>query len=226
VTAVEALLRWHDPDRGLLSPSVFLPVLESTGLIQEVGDWVFKHAIDDGVRWQVLGMAPVRIGVNVSAQQIYRRGFLPRCLEQIDRWAGRTATCGLDIEVTEAALLQDLESARVVLPALRAAGARVVVNDFGVGDASLALLTKVPLDVLKIDRSVIRGIPEDSQCVALATAGIAAARSFGFDAVAVGVEKPSQLELLRELGCGAWQGYLYGRPVTARALERLLTSLR
>jgi EAL domain-containing protein (putative c-di-GMP-specific phosphodiesterase class I) len=100
------------------------------------------------------------------------------------------------------------------------------LNDFGVGDASLSLLTKIPVDVLKIDRSVIRGLPEESQSVALVTASIEAAKSFGIDVVAVGVEKPSQLEALKRLGCGAWQGYLHGRPATARTVELLLASLR
>jgi EAL domain-containing protein (putative c-di-GMP-specific phosphodiesterase class I) len=177
------------------------------------------------MRWQVLGMAPVRVAVNVSARQLHRHGFLERCLEYLDCWRGRTATCGLDLEVTESALLQDIDNARSVLPALRAAGVRVVLNDFGVGDASLGLLTKVSVDALKIDRSVIRGLPEDSRCRALASASIAVARSFGLDTVAVGLEKPAQLDLLRDLGCGAWQGYLHGRPATARALEGLLASL-
>lgn len=226
VTAVEALLRWHDPDRGLLSPTVFLPVLECTGLVHAVGEWVFKHAVDDGMRWQTLGLAPVRVSVNVSAQQIYRPSFLDQCLEYLERWSARTAACGIDLEVSEAAILQDIDRACETLQKFRSARVRIVLNDFGAGDASLGLLSKVPLDGLKIDRSVIRGLPEDSQSMALATASIEAAKSFGIGVVAVGVEKPSQLDLLRRLGCGAWQGYLHGRPAPARTLERLLTSLR
>jgi diguanylate cyclase (GGDEF)-like protein len=222
IESVEALLRWHDPGEGLMHPALFLPVLESSGMIVQVGEWALQEAVKDCRRWQTLGLGPVRVAVNVSVQQVRRRTFVEQVL-------AATAQCeadgfGVDLEITETGLLHDMEGASRKLRELRAARMRIAIDDFGTGYSSLGLLSKLPVDILKIDRSFISGLPADRASVTLVSSIIGLASAFNLAVVAEGVETPGQLELLRRLRCNFSQGYLHSRPVPAADLERMLAT--
>lgn len=220
IDGVEALLRWNDPQAGLTLPARFLPVLESSGLIVAVGDWVLRQATEDCRRWTRMGLGPLRIAVNVSAQQIRRRTFVENCL--VAASACNTGGYGLDLEITETGLLHDVEGASRKLRELRTAGMRVAIDDFGTGYSSLGLLSKLPVDLLKIDRTFISGLPEDPASGTLVSSIIGLASAFNLITIAEGVETEEQLELLRKLKCNHSQGFLHARPVPAEQLEKML----
>ncbi|MGH8148770.1 MAG: bifunctional diguanylate cyclase/phosphodiesterase [Steroidobacteraceae bacterium] len=221
IDAVEALLRWNDPDSGIVAPGRFLHVLEATGLILPVGDWVLTRAVEDCERWSRLGIAPLRVGVNVSAVQLRQRAFLGKVLELAARLV-RSSGFGLDLEITESTLLQDPDGAGRMLRELRAAGIRIALDDFGTGYSSLGLLSKLPVDVLKIDHSFTRGIPHDAPSVAIVDTVLRLASAFHLKTVVEGVETAAQLEAVRAMRCDRWQGYLHGPPVPAHVIEREL----
>jgi EAL domain-containing protein (putative c-di-GMP-specific phosphodiesterase class I) len=222
IESVEALLRWEDPERGLVAPAQFLPVLESTGLIVAVGDWVLRQAVRDCRRWARMGLGPVRVGVNASALQLRRLTFV----EQVLRVAGTLPQdCpgyGIDIEITETALLQDLEGTSVKLRQLRTAGIRIALDDFGTGYSSLGLLSHLPVDILKIDRSFVAGLPHTRASITLAGTIISLASAFDLLTVGEGVETPEQLAVLGGMHCDLSQGFLHARPLPAAELERML----
>ena len=220
VDGVEALLRWQDPERGLVFPGQFLGVLESSGMIVAVGEWVLRQAAEDCLRWQRMGLGPLRIAVNVSAQQIRRRSFVEQVLAAAQPCL--VDGCGIDLEITETGLLHDVEGASRKLRQLRTAGLRIALDDFGTGYSSLGLLSKLPVDLVKIDRSFITGLPEDNASVTLVSSVIGLASAFGLKVVAEGVETEGQLAMLRRMGCNQSQGYLHSRPVPAEQLEQLL----
>jgi diguanylate cyclase (GGDEF)-like protein len=220
IEGVEALLRWQDPQQGLVYPGQFLPVLESSGMIVAVGEWVLRQAAEDCLRWHRAGLAPLRVAVNVSAQQIRRRTFVSQVLEAAQSCLAEG--CGIDLEITETGLLHDVERASRKLRELRAAGLRIALDDFGTGYSSLGLLSKLPVDLVKIDRSFITGLPEDKASVTLVSSVIGLASAFGLKVVAEGVETEGQLGMLKQLGCNQSQGYLHSRPVPAEQFEQLL----
>jgi diguanylate cyclase (GGDEF)-like protein len=224
IEGVEALLRWQDPERGLVFPGQFLPVLESSGMIVTVGEWVLRQAAEDCLRWRRAGLGPLRIAVNVSAQQIRRRSFVEQVLAAAQPCLGDG--CGIDLEITETGLLHDVEGASRKLRELRTAGLRVALDDFGTGYSSLGLLSKLPVDLVKIDRSFITGLPQDKASVTLVSSVIGLASAFGLRVVAEGVETQGQLEILRAMGCNQSQGYLHSRPVAAEQFEKLLREQR
>jgi diguanylate cyclase (GGDEF)-like protein len=224
IEGVEALLRWQDPERGLVFPGQFLPVLESSGMIVTVGEWVLRQAAEDCLRWRRAGLGPLRIAVNVSAQQIRRRSFVEQVLAAAQACLGDG--CGIDLEITETGLLHDVEGASRKLRELRTAGLRVALDDFGTGYSSLGLLSKLPVDLVKIDRSFITGLPQDKASVTLVSSVIGLASAFGLRVVAEGVETQGQLEILRAMGCNQSQGYLHSRPVAAEQFEKLLREQR
>jgi diguanylate cyclase (GGDEF)-like protein len=220
IEGVEALLRWQDPERGLVLPGRFLSVLESSGMIVSVGEWVLRQAAEDCLRWCRTGVGPVRVAVNVSAQQVRRRTFVEQVLAAAQPCLGER--CGIDLEITETGLLHDVEGASRKLRELRAAGVRVALDDFGTGYSSLGLLSKLPVDLVKIDRSFITGLPEDKASVTLVSSVIGLASAFGLKVVAEGVETEGQLGMLRDMGCDQSQGYLHSRPLPSEQLESLL----
>jgi diguanylate cyclase (GGDEF)-like protein len=221
ITGVEALLRWQDPDRGLIAPGLFLPTLESTGLIAPVGDWALTQAARDARRWRELRLAPLRVAVNAAAMQLRRRDFASKVL---DAAAGLPAEegWGLDIEVVEGALLEDSAWCVRSLRLLRSAGVHVAIDDFGTGYSSLSRLSQLPVDTLKIDRYFTSRIPEDKGSCTLVTTIIGLARAFNMTSVAEGVETPDQLGFLRHAGCNESQGYLHSKPLPATQLDALL----
>jgi diguanylate cyclase (GGDEF)-like protein len=221
IDAAEALLRWRDPTLGLVLPGRFLAVLESSGMIVPLGNWALLKAVEDLERWHQGGCAPIRVGVNVSAQQLKQREFLHGLLGLAERLAP-LAGFGLDIEITETTLLQDLEGTSAKLSELRKAGIRVALDDFGTGYSSLGLLSKLPVDVLKIDRSFVRGLPEDAASVTLVASIVELASAFDLITVAEGVETAEQLAGLRALRCSHSQGFLHSAAVPTRELAQML----
>jgi diguanylate cyclase (GGDEF)-like protein/PAS domain S-box-containing protein len=220
VECVEALLRWNDPQKGLVMPGYFLSALESSGMIVKVGTWVLERAVQDCRRWRSTHLGPVRVAVNVSAVQLHRPSFVHDTLRIV---AGlESQGYGLDIEITETTLLQDLDAVSMKLGELRAAGMRVALDDFGTGYSSLALLAKLPVDLLKIDRSFIMGLPTQSASVALVSNITRLANAFGLLTVAEGVETAEQLEMLREFGCSLFQGSLCSMGIPVDEFELLL----
>jgi EAL domain-containing protein (putative c-di-GMP-specific phosphodiesterase class I) len=224
IDAVEALLRWHDPDEGLMHPALFLPVLESSGMIVPVGEWALHEAVKDCKRWHAMGLGPIRVAVNVSVQQVRRRTFVEHVLAAAAEATSRGF--GVDLEITETGLLHDMEGASRKMRELRAAGMRIAIDDFGTGYSSLGLLSKLPVDILKVDRSFISGLAGDRASVTLVSSIIGLASAFNLTVVAEGVETLGQLEQLRRLKCNYSQGYLHSRPVAAAEIERMLAAQR
>jgi diguanylate cyclase (GGDEF)-like protein len=221
VVGVEALLRWMDPVRGMLAPGAFLPILESTGLIVSVGEWALMQAAEDCKRWERLGFPPVRVAVNAAPVQLRRRDFAAKVIDAATGLAGDQGW-GLDIEITEGALLDDSGWTVRTLRVLRSAGVQVAIDDFGTGYSSLSRLSQLPVDTLKIDRSFTSRLPEPSGYTLVSTI-IGLARSFNMTTVAEGVETREQLTVLARAGCDESQGYLHSRPVAAQEFELLLS---
>ncbi len=220
IDGVEALLRWNDPERGLVSPAEFLPILESTGMIIAVGEWALAQAASDCQQWKAAGLRPVRVAVNCSPLQLRRSGFVQQVLDALDGWD--FDGWGIDVEITES-LLIDPDSPEVQkLRTLRDAGVRVAIDDFGTGYSSLSRLAALPIETLKIDRSFIMGLPGDRAAARLVPTIISLARAFDLITVAEGVETSEQLEFLTRAGCDQSQGYLHARPLPATDMAALL----
>jgi PAS domain S-box-containing protein/diguanylate cyclase (GGDEF)-like protein len=212
IDGVEALLRW--PGAKSVPPNVFVPVLESLGLIEEVGDWVIVEAVTKTAGW--MNDRPFRVAANVSPLQLGREDFAERVLAAIDA-VGADAR-RLEIEVTESSLMSDPRRASASLARLRESGVTVAIDDFGTGHSSLRVLARLPIDVLKIDRSFVRDLTTNRNNRLIVQTTIGLARSLGLKTVAEGVETVEQLQLLKSLGCSNVQGYLVSRPAAASDL--------
>ena len=221
IASVEALLRWNDGENGLMAPTLFLPILESAGLMSAVGAWVVRQAAADCRAWRSVGRSPIRVAVNVSPPELRRRNFSREILTGIGDLAG-DSEWGVDIEITEGALFGDSSSCVHSLRLLRAAGVRVAIDDFGTGFSSLGRLSELPVDTLKIDRFFTSRLPGDRKSCTLVTTIIGLAHAFDMTTVAEGVETQAQLDYLIREGCDESQGYLHSRPLPREALERLL----
>ncbi len=222
IVGAEALLRWHDPVLGHVSPAQFIPVAEATGLILPLSDWVLETACQQIAAWTQAG-TPLRVAVNFSVQQ-FRQRNLP---EQVRAALARTGAQAqwLDIEITESVAMTQPEQAREQLHALVGLGCGVALDDFGTGYSSLAYLKALPVSKLKIDKSFMDGIPDDASDATISRAIIALAHSLGMTLVAEGVETDAQLAFLRQFGCEVYQGWLFGKAMTAADLtERLRAS--
>ena len=223
LAGAEALIRWNDPERGLVPPGLFIPILEETGLIYDVGRWALGQALADNQRWRRAGHAPLRVAVNVSFLQRRHRSFVAEVREALafDPAAG----AGLELEITESMVMEDVEHSRSSLHALREMGITIAIDDFGTGFSSLSYLATLPADTLKIDRSFIMGMDTGPQGQALVSAIINMGHSLGLKVVAEGVETDEQCGRLALLGCDEIQGYLLSRPVAAEVFEaRFLAS--
>ncbi|HUP91822.1 MAG TPA: EAL domain-containing protein [Solimonas sp.] len=217
LTGGEALIRWDDPLTGQVPPGRFIQVLEETGLIQEVGRWALRQAIEDNLRWRAAGHPPVRIAVNVSPQQLRNRGFI-RELEQaigIDP----NAAAGLELEITESLIMEDVRHGIATLQAIRAMGITIAIDDFGTGFSSLSYLARLPVDALKIDRSFVDDMTTGAQGLALMSTIINLAHALKLRVVAEGVEAEDQSRLLRLLNCDEMQGFLLSPGVPAAVFE-------
>jgi EAL domain-containing protein (putative c-di-GMP-specific phosphodiesterase class I) len=219
VVGVEALLRWQHPDLGLVSPADFIPLLEETGLIVPVGEWVLQTACEQLRNWQAEGLK-LRMAVNISPRQFHTPG-LPAVVERILGTLGCRPE-NLELEITENAILQDAAATADTFQALRALGVKIAIDDFGTGYSSLSYLRRFPVNTLKIDRAFVRDVPGDADDSAIVAAIIALAQSLKLDVIAEGVETDAQREFLQVRGCRLMQGFLFSRPSTAAQLTPLL----
>ena len=219
MVGLEALIRWQQPELGLTPPTKFIPLLEETGLILEVGAWALRRAALDHRKWSDSGLKPPKIAVNVSAIQLRRRDFV-KTVEQAIAQAG--APGAIDLEITESVVMEDVLSSITRLHELRRLGVSVAIDDFGTGYSSLAYLARLPAETLKIDRSFVKAMDQDPTARTLVATIISLAHSLRLKVVAEGVETEQQAEILRELQCDQMQGYLFGKPLPAEALAKLL----
>jgi diguanylate cyclase (GGDEF)-like protein/PAS domain S-box-containing protein len=224
VVAVEALVRWQHPDRGLLDPMEFIPVAEDSGLIAPLGRWVLEAACREGAELQKRfpRAEPLALCVNTSAHQIADAAF-PAEVAAIARRSG-LAPGSLALEITETVLMEEAHAPVTVLAQLRDYGLRLMLDDFGTGYSSLGYLKRFPLDVVKVDRSFIAGLGRDEEDSAIVAAVISMAHTLGLTVVAEGVERREQVEQLRRLGCDRVQGRLLARPLPAAELEALMAA--
>jgi diguanylate cyclase (GGDEF)-like protein len=210
LVGVEALMRWRSPRLGVVTPRDFIPIMEETGLIVEAGAWALRQACIDRSRWLERRLAAPRIAVNVSAIQLRHDGFV-RTFTDVLRRAG--AEPGIDVEVTESLLLEDVEENIKKLSQIRELGVHIALDDFGTGYSSLSYLAKLPVATLKIDRSFVLGMVDDPGATALVSTIISLARSLKLETVAEGVESEEQAKILRLLQCDQMQGYLISQPL-------------
>lgn len=217
VCGAEALIRWNDPETGLVPPGHFIPLLEETGLILEVGRWALRQAAKDHLRWAFAGFAPVRIAVNVSPLQLRHRDFVAdvAAVLAIDP----RAAAGLELEITESVIMEDVGRNIASLEAIRAMGVTIAIDDFGTGYSSLNYLSKLPVDTLKIDRYFVNDMTTGPQGLSLVQTIINLAHSLGLKVVAEGVETEEQRRLLRLLNCEQMQGFLFSKPMAAEEFE-------
>lgn len=223
VTSAEALIRWNDPRTGLVPPGKFIPILEETGLILEVGRWALHKAIADNLRWRKAGLPTIRIAVNVSALQLHSQGFVAEIKQAIA--IDVHAAQGLELEITESMLMKDIQHNISSLQAIRAMGITVAIDDFGTGFSSLSYLSKLPVDTLKIDRSFVIEMTTGPEGLALVSTIIDLAHAFKLKVVAEGVETEEQSRLLRLLGCDEMQGYLLSKAVPCEQFEAQFLAL-
>ena len=221
IVGAEALLRWHDPVLGHVSPARFIPVAEATGLILPLSDWVLETACRQIAAWALAG-TPLRVAVNVSAQQFRQHDLTEKVRTTLARTGAQAQW--LDIEITESVAMTQPEKAREQLNALVALGCGVALDDFGTGYSSLAYLKALPVSKLKIDKSFMDGIPQDASDAAISRAIIALAHSLSLTLVAEGVETDAQLAFLRQYGCEVYQGWLFAKALPASDLTARLAS--
>ena len=219
-TGVEALVRWQDPQRGLIAPVEFIPLAEEIGLITAVGEWVLTCACKQNFDWQHAGLPPVRVSVNLSGHQLTSPGFtgvLRRTLH-----ATGLAPCWLELEITESSLMENLDASIATLREIRAMGVSMSIDDFGTGYSSLSRLKKLPVDTLKIDQSFINHVTDEGDDAMIVSAIIALAHNMGLDVVAEGVTQVAQARFLTQKQCTTMQGYLFSRPITAGEVPAFL----
>ena len=221
IVGMEALLRWENPELGNISPYEFIPIVENNGLIVEIGEWVLKTACTQAQAWQDAGFPPLRLGVNLSPRQFQKDSFVPM-VESVLRATGFSAK-HLELELTETLLMQNLDDTMKILNALCDMGITLSVDDFGTGYSSLSYLKRFPLTTLKIDRSFVNGIPNDSDNMAITKAIIAMAHSLKLLVIAEGVEDEQQLAYLCEQGCDEFQGYFFHKPLPVPEFTQVLT---
>ena len=222
ISGAEALARWRHPERGLVEANEFLPVAEEAGLIAEIDEWVQRQAFDRVARWQANGHVDCRLSVNASAQQLDQAAFVRRFHQAID--AAGLSPEAVTLEITENALMHDVQLVVPKLRHLRRWGIRVAIDNFGTGYSSLDHLRRLPIDALKIDRGFVeevRSAPRDTRALD-AIAGIA--QGLGLDLLADGIENDDQLDYLRTLGCREGQGFVFDEPITADAMAALLAA--
>ena len=215
---LEALIRWDEPGQGLIPPNQFIPLLEETGLIVEVGKWVIAQAHWQYQEWAARGLAPPRIAVNVSPLQMREINFVNHVLHIL----AQADPSEIEIEITESMLMDDLDDNIEKLKLLRAAGIMVAIDDFGTGYSSLSYIARLPIDTLKIDRSFVINMASNGNQYQLVSTIISLAHALKLKVVAEGVETAAQAMLLKQLSCDQIQGFLYSRPLPARAIDAML----
>ena len=223
VCGMEALLRWNDPEHGLIAPGEFIPLAEETGLILPIGEWVLAEALQQNRAWQQAGRPLLPVSVNLSPRQ-FRQKDLVETLRRVLVDTGQPARL-LELEITETTLMHDIEETRARLHEIAAMGVRLSVDDFGTGYSSLSYLKRFPVHKLKVDQSFVRDLTVDPEDAAIAAAIVGLARSLGLDILAEGVETREQLDVLLGLGCEKFQGFLFSRPLPPAATEGVFRPL-
>jgi EAL domain-containing protein (putative c-di-GMP-specific phosphodiesterase class I) len=220
IVGLEALIRWNQPEQGLILPASFIPLLEESGLILEVGTWVLHQAMTDYRDWIEKGLNVPSIAVNVSPHQLLHPDFIAELEDALSPQSARRAP--LDIEITEGVLLEKTEEVINKLHWIRSMGVQVAIDDFGTGYSSLRYLAHLPIDTLKIDRSFVTAMTEDADDMAIVSSIIALAHGLDLNVVAEGVDTEEQRKLLRLLRCDQMQGFLCGAAVAKDELEEIL----
>ncbi|MFZ5375741.1 MAG: EAL domain-containing protein, partial [Campylobacterota bacterium] len=219
IVGAEALIRWNDPHRGVISPDQFIPIAEETGLIREIGEWVLGEVCAQGKVWLDKGHR-ITLALNLSAHQVRYQNIVV-LVEEALRKTGYDPK-RLELELTESTLMERQEEAVAMLHALRAHGIRLAIDDFGTGYSSLSYLKRFPIDVLKIDKSFVDDLPYDPDDMAIVTAIVAMGQALGFQVLAEGCEREEQIAFLKEKGCTLYQGYYKSPPLKAAEFEKLL----
>jgi EAL domain-containing protein (putative c-di-GMP-specific phosphodiesterase class I) len=220
IVGVEALIRWRNPELGMVSPADFIPLAEETGLIIPIGEWVLRTACAQIRAWRDAGLTPVPVAVNLSAKQFHQQNIceiVARTLREHDveaRW--------LELEITESAAMQNAEATSAALHRLKAIGVRIAIDDFGTGYSSLSYLKRFPIDSLKIDRSFVTELPGNQDDASIAQAVITMGHALRLKIIAEGVENEAQLDFLAANACDEMQGYYFFRPIPADACTALL----
>ncbi len=220
VVGVEALLRWQHPERGDISPVEFIPVAESTGLIMPIGEWVLRTACQQARAWQDAGLQPVRVAINLSAVQFRHKNLHETITQALTD--SRLDPRWLEVELTESLIMKDVRTTIETLQNLHELGVQISIDDFGTGYSSLSYLTRFPINKIKLDKSFVRDV-DKKDGAAIAHTVITLGHSLNMKVMAEGVETVEQLRFLREHGCNEVQGYYFGRPMPASAIERMLT---
>ncbi len=216
ICGLEALIRWKDPEHGLLPPNEFIPMLEETGMIIEAGMWAVQQAITDSLAWQRKGLAPPKIAVNVSPLQLHQHDFVQMLRKTVN---GHRF---IELEIAENLIMQDIEVNLRKLNTLRAMDIEIAIDDFGTGYSSLSYLAKLPVNALKIDRGFIANMTDNSEDMSVVSTIISLAHSLNMRVIAEGVEKDEQHNVLRMLNCNEMQGFLFSPAVSAEKIEKLL----
>lgn len=222
ICGMEALIRWHHPRLGLISPTQFIPIAEETGLISQIGEWVLRSACIQTKDWLDRGLPPLKVSVNLSARQFVKKDLV-QSVEKILEETGLPPH-QLELELTESLIMHNAELFISTLRNLKALGILLAVDDFGTGFSSLSYLKRFPIDCLKIDRSFVHDVSEDSDSSAIARAVIHLGHSMGLKVIAEGVETPAELAFMREHKCDELQGYFFSEPLVTEEFERILVS--
>jgi diguanylate cyclase (GGDEF)-like protein/PAS domain S-box-containing protein len=222
IIGMEALVRWEDPETGLVPPDRFIPAAEESGLILPIGEWVLQTACNQALAWQQAGFKPMKMSVNLSSHQFRQHGFIQAVQRALD--SSRLSPQHLELEMTESVIMQQVNKTIADLKKLKDFGLCLAIDDFGTGYSSMNYLKRFPLDTLKIDRSFVKDISTDTSDAAIVKAIIALAKSLDLITIAEGVEMEAQLSFLREMGCDHIQGYFFSRPLPVNELEQFLTT--
>ncbi len=220
IIGTEALLRWNDPETGLIPPARFIPIAEENGMIIPIGEWVLREACRQNAAWRSMGLPHIVMSVNLSAVQ-FRSSNLGETIMRILHQSGLEAS-GLELEITEGVIMQSADTTVALLNMLKEQGLKLTIDDFGTGYSSLSYLKRFPIDRLKIDQSFVRDITTDSDDAAIVSTIISMARNLKMNVIAEGVETAEQLDFLRQHGCDEMQGYYFSRPVDADKIAALL----
>ncbi len=220
ILGFEALMRWQDPESGMVPPAQFIPLMEQTGLILEAGRWALFQVARDCSTWSAAGIKPPRVAVNVSPIQLRQKDFLTTMVEAAHK--SKEAGALLDVEITESTIMTNVDAIIPILQSIRGLAVGIAVDDFGTGYSSLAYVARLPIQDLKIDRSFIVGMTQDEDSLAIVRSIVSLAHSLRLNVVAEGVETEEQAAILLELGCDEMQGYLISRPVPSEQVPELL----
>jgi EAL domain-containing protein (putative c-di-GMP-specific phosphodiesterase class I) len=220
LVGLEALIRWNDPELGLVPPGKFIPLMEETGIILQAGRWALKRAVTDIQSWRAKGYSASRVAVNVSQVQLRQPNFVQSVLQALEGF-GDTEPL-LDLEITESMVMQNLDATVQALQTLRGAGVETSLDDFGTGYSSLAYVSRLPVVALKIDRSFIIEMSTGKYARTIVQTVISLAHSLDLKVIAEGVDHEDQVELLAALGCDQMQGYLISKPVPPEQIEAML----